>query len=177
MDSHIFRKRLQGSKPNELKSFLYHWKSIKTQMSKMGLHDPFGHLKHKLWPKERSGIKLTIWLPTIKSQELTLFPYVQVVCDIPQKVLDKGYNFASDFISIRGLHAKLWGPKVKGIPTFGNFGNPGTKCHLNVGLVGRHKVYYKGEGDGFPQVRVVVSLLNLSLPVVCLSTKSAPTMH
>jgi hypothetical protein len=25
-------------------------------MSKMGLHDPFGHLKHKLWPKERSGI-------------------------------------------------------------------------------------------------------------------------
>jgi hypothetical protein len=22
----------------------------------MGLHDPFGHLKHKLWPKERLGI-------------------------------------------------------------------------------------------------------------------------
>jgi hypothetical protein len=21
-------------------------------MSKMGLHDPFGHFKHKLWPKE-----------------------------------------------------------------------------------------------------------------------------
>jgi hypothetical protein len=26
----------------------------------MGLHDPFGHLKHKLWPKERSGVKLAI---------------------------------------------------------------------------------------------------------------------
>ncbi len=25
-------------------------------MSKMGSHDPFGHLKHKLWPKERSGV-------------------------------------------------------------------------------------------------------------------------
>jgi len=24
-------------------------------MSKMGLHDPFGHLKHKLWPKEGPG--------------------------------------------------------------------------------------------------------------------------
>jgi len=29
-------------------------------MSEMGFHDPFGHLKHKLWPKERSGVKLTI---------------------------------------------------------------------------------------------------------------------
>ncbi len=23
-------------------------------MSKMGSHDPFGHLKHKLWPKEKA---------------------------------------------------------------------------------------------------------------------------
>ncbi len=27
-------------------------------MYNMGLHDPFKHLKHKLWPKERLGIKL-----------------------------------------------------------------------------------------------------------------------
>jgi hypothetical protein len=26
------------------------------------------------------------------------------------------------------------------------------KCHLDVSLVERHKVYYKGEGGGFPQV-------------------------
>jgi len=24
------------------------------------LHDPFGHLKHKLWPKEGLGVKLAI---------------------------------------------------------------------------------------------------------------------
>jgi hypothetical protein len=24
-------------------------------MSKMGLHDSFGYLKHKLWPKEKSS--------------------------------------------------------------------------------------------------------------------------
>jgi hypothetical protein len=29
-------------------------------MSKMGSHDPFGHLKHKLWPKEGLGVKLPI---------------------------------------------------------------------------------------------------------------------
>jgi hypothetical protein len=29
-------------------------------MSKMGLHDPFDNLKHKLLPKERPGVKLAI---------------------------------------------------------------------------------------------------------------------
>jgi hypothetical protein len=27
-------------------------------MSKMGSHDPFGHLQHKLWQKERLGVKI-----------------------------------------------------------------------------------------------------------------------
>ncbi len=27
-------------------------------MSEMGSHDSFGHLKQKLWPKERPGVKL-----------------------------------------------------------------------------------------------------------------------
>jgi hypothetical protein len=79
---------------------------------------------------------------------------MQVVCDIPLETLDEGYNFALD--SIEGLHAKLWAPKVaevivvriSGLP----FESPWTKCHLDVGFVKRHKVYYKGEGGGFPQV-------------------------
>jgi hypothetical protein len=48
----------------------------------MGLHDSFGYLKHKLWPKEGLGVKLTIWLPTIKNQESPQIPYVQVACHI-----------------------------------------------------------------------------------------------
>ncbi len=68
-----------------------------------------------------------------------------------------------------------------GVPTLGilrlPFGSPGTKCHLDVGLVERHKVYYKGEGGGFSQVWVVVSLVSLSLPVACSSTKSVLAMH
>jgi hypothetical protein len=55
--------------------------------------------------------------------------------------------------------------------------NPRSKCHLDVGLVERHRVYYKGEGGGFPQVRTVVNLVSPNLPVVHLSTKSAQTMH
>jgi len=62
---------------------------------------------------------------------------------------------------------------ILGLP----LGSPGTKCHLDVGPVAKHKVYYKGEGGGFPQVRVVVSFVSLSLFVVRLSTKSSLAMH
>ncbi len=58
---------------------------------------------------------------------------------------------------------------ILGLP----FGNPGTKCHLDVGFVKRHIVSYKGEGGGFPQVRSVVSLESPRLHVACPSTKSA----
>jgi hypothetical protein len=52
-------------------------------------------------------------------------------------------------------------------------GSPGTKNHLDVGAMERRREYYTGEGDGFPRVRVVVSLVSPELPVACLSTKGA----
>jgi hypothetical protein len=82
---------------------------------------------------------------------------MQVACNIPWKDLDQSYNFALDLILIKGFHAKLWTrPKVAGVPTLGisrvPLGNPGTKWHLGAGTMAKHKVYYKGEGGGFPQV-------------------------
>jgi hypothetical protein len=65
------------------------------------------------------------------------------------KSLNKGYNFASNLISIKDLHTKLWDPKVTRVPTLAilglPFGSPRTKCHLDVGLMERHIVYYKGK--------------------------------
>jgi len=94
------------------------------------------------------------------------------------KAFDKGYNFASHFISIRGLHAKLWAPKVARIPIVGisrlPLGSPGTKWHLDTCLMAKHIVYYKREDGGFPpQVQVVVSLVILCLPM----HQSVTTMH
>jgi len=51
-------------------------------------------------------------------------------------------------------------------------GVPGEKSHLDVGLVERCRVYYKGEGGGFPQVRAVVSLMCMCCPWLVL----APTV-
>jgi len=81
----------------------------------------------------------------------------------PWKALDESYNFALDRTSIAGLIAKLWGSKVARVPV-GEisglpFGSPGKKSHLDVASVESCRVYYKGEGGGFPQVWAVVSLV------------------
>jgi hypothetical protein len=150
----------------------------------MGSHDPFGYLKLKLWPKGGLGVKESNW--QFDSQPLKVGNHPDSlgwrwIVTYFWKFLDKGYNFASDLISIGGLHTKLCTPKVVGVPIIGISELPlwslGTKCHLDANLVAMHRIYYKGEGGGFPQVWVVVNFENLNSPMACLSTKSAPTMH
>jgi hypothetical protein len=70
------------------------------------------------------------------------------------------------------------GPENHRSLNFNNFetpiwgtGSPGTKCHFDVDLVERHKVYNKGEGGGFPQVWAVVSLVSPSCPWLILAPK------
>ncbi len=56
---------------------------------------------------------------------------------------------------------------ITGLP----LGSLGTKCHLDVGPVERQKIYYKGEGGGFPQVQAMVSIVSPSRPWFVLATK------
>jgi hypothetical protein len=91
------------------------------------------------------------------------------------KALDESYNFASDCIAIRSLLAKLWGSKVPGVP-FGAIsglplGSPGKNSHLDVASMESCRVYYKGEGGGFPQVRAVVSLVCPCCPWLVLAPR------
>jgi hypothetical protein len=76
------------------------------------------------------------------------------------------------------MHKKLCTLKVAGVPVVGISGlplrSPGTKSHLDVAPVESCRVYYMGEGGGFPRVRAVVSLVSPKSPVVCLSNKGAP---
>jgi hypothetical protein len=138
-------------------------------MSKMSSHDPFGHFKHKLWSKEGPRIKLSIWLPTTKSQESPWFPCVKVSCDIS---LESSWQRLQ--LCFKPHPNRKFVRKVMGLQSCGN---PKTKWHLGVGPVAKHKVYYKGEGGGFPQVRVVMSLVSLCLPVAHPYTKSALATH
>jgi hypothetical protein len=66
------------------------------------------------------------------------------------------------------------GPQSRKSPNFGNFvpfGSLGTNWHLGVGPMARHRVYYKEEGGGLPQVQAVVSLVSMCLHVACPCTK------
>jgi hypothetical protein len=120
-------------------------------MSKMGFHDPFGWLKHKLWPKEGPKVKLTIWLPSTKvgnPPDFLAFRWQVTYC---WKALNKGYNFSLNLTSIEGLHTKLWASKVAGVLILGISGisrlshwSLGIKWHLSDGPMARHIVYYKG---------------------------------
>jgi len=91
------------------------------------------------------------------------------------KALNKSYNFASDCIVIGDLLAKLWGFKIPGVP-FGAIpglpcGSPEKNSHLDVGSVESHRIYYKGEGGGFPQVRAVMSFVCPCCPWLVLAPR------
>jgi hypothetical protein len=150
-------------------------------MFEMSSHDPFKHLKHKLWPKEGSESNCQFDSRPLKVRNQPDFLTFRWHATYRWKDLNEDYNFILDLIAIEGLHVELWAPKVVRILAMGIPGLPlgslETKCHLDVGLVERHKVYYKGEGDGFPQVQAMVNLVNLNLLVVHPSTKSAQIMH
>jgi hypothetical protein len=147
----------------------------------MGSHDPFGHLNTSYGQKKGRESNWQFDFRPLKVRNQPNFFVCRWRVTYYWKAFDKGYNFDFHLISIEALHEKLWGPKVTGVLTLAilglPLGSPGTKCHLDVGLVERHILYYKGEGGGFLQVRAVVNLVSLNLLVACLSTKSAPTMH
>jgi hypothetical protein len=125
---------------------------------------------------------LAIWLPTTKSQESTQLPYVQVMCDIPLKSFWRGLQLCfRSHLNWRSAH-KVMGPQNRRCSNFENLGTPKMgvprqNVILDVGLVERHNVYYKGEDGGFPQVQAMVSLVSPNLLVAHLSTKSVQTMH
>jgi len=138
-------------------------------MSKMGSHCSFGHLKHKLWPKEGAGVEFPgvsqCWLPTTKSRESTRNTWVQKTCDIP---LERSWQDLQ--LCFRRQVDQRSAPKVMklqscGSPKVARFrdshagvrGVPRQKGHLNATPAANHKVYYKGEVVGFPKGEVLAS--------------------
>jgi hypothetical protein len=122
------------------------------------------------------GLQLLTWEFTWEWEGS--FPHIlctlgNMWCDSQVSLLAR--NLTTFYLG-RKPKARVETPKVVRIPIVGiprfPLGNPKTKCHLDASLVEKHKVYYKGEGDGFPQVRAVVSLMNLRLFVVRHNTKN-----
>jgi hypothetical protein len=122
------------------------------------------------------------WCKDWPNNVATQFPCAQVSCHI---LLERSWQRLQLCFGIhlnqRFLHPNLWASKVVRASILGiselPLWSPGTKWHLGVGPMAMHKEYYKGEGDGFPQVRAVVSLVSPWSPMVRPCTKGVSTMH
>jgi len=132
-------------------------------MSKMGSHCSFKHLKHKLWPKEGPRVKLPIWLPTRKSRESTRFICLKTTCNIPLESSRRELQLCLRPNFNQRFFRKVMGLQNRRSPNCRDFGIPTQESRErkapDVSSVASHKVYYKGEGGGFPQVRAVVNLV------------------
>jgi hypothetical protein len=129
----------------------------------MAPHWSFGHLKPKLWAKERPGVKLAVWLPTIKSRESTSSWPPNWECKMSLERSWRGLqlwfrprrdeNPQSGVMSSQSLGTPIG--TISGL----QLGSPEKKSHLDVASAGWRREYYMGEGGGFPRVRAVVSLV------------------
>jgi hypothetical protein len=142
-------------------------------MSKMGSHCSFGHLKHKLWPKERPRVKLP------PDQKKSRIDPIYLATDNVQHTVGKLSTRATTLLQTaprsKVCSQSYAAPKSREsrLAWFrdSHAGVLGEKSHLDVGPVERSKVYYKGEGGGFSQVRVVVSLVCSCCPWLVLAPK------
>jgi hypothetical protein len=136
-------------------------------MPTMGWHCSFGHLKHKLWTKEKAGSRTASLTPDQKRSGID--PIYLATDNVPHtigKLSTRAPTLLHNALRSEVCSQSYGAPKSResqlarfwdsppGVP-----GIPGQKSHLDVGLVERCRVYYKGEGGGFPQVRAVVSLV------------------
>jgi hypothetical protein len=111
--------------------------------------------RESYWQFYSRPLKVENWLDSFTCRQRATYHW---------KTLDEGYNFALDLIAIEGFHTKLCAPKVARVPIVKisrlPFRSLGTKNHLDVAPMKRHRVYYKGEDGGFPQVWTVMSFVS-----------------
>jgi hypothetical protein len=97
-------------------------------MSKMGSHCSFGHLKHKLWPKEGPGVELPgvrqFWLPTTRSQESTRNTWLQTTCHIPLESSRRELQLCFRQHCDRSFAQEVMRPQSPRSPSWRDFGTP-----------------------------------------------------
>jgi hypothetical protein len=147
----------------------------------MGSHCSFGHLKHKLWPKEGSGVKLPVWLLTRKSQESTWFTCLQMTCNILLKSSWQGLQLCFRLHFDPRSTRKVMGLQSRRSPNLGDFRTPTWESRDNkpfgCGPCGEVQSILWGRRWWLPpspgRGESYVSMLPMARP----STKSVPTMH
>jgi hypothetical protein len=132
-------------------------------MSKMSSHCSFGHLNTS-YGQKKAGSQTASLTPDFFWSGID--PIYLAADNVPHtvgKLLTRATTFLQTALRSGVCSQSYRAPKPRESQLAGfrdsHAGVPGEKSHLDVGPVERSRVYYKGEGDGFPQVRAVVSLV------------------
>jgi hypothetical protein len=157
------QKTIWGVKSPHLGVFFISMKSSWSVDAQNGLACAIWNLQPKLWAKEGPGVKLPVWLPTTKSRESTSSRRRLKECDTALERSRRELQFGLDLVPIQVWGEELWPSKVSGLQPGTvsglQLGSLGKKSHLDVASAESCRVYYMGEGGGFPQLRAVVSLV------------------
>jgi hypothetical protein len=147
-------------------------------MPKMASHEPFGHLQPKLWAKEGLGVKLAVWLPTIKSQESTRPRRLHKECNMKLKRSQR--ELQDCFIPHPNLRfeQEVMDAQSLGSPNRDSFGTPPWKSREKVpfgcSFSGElQRILYGGRWWLPPSPGCGESSV-LKLPVACPNTKGVP---
>jgi hypothetical protein len=147
----------------------------------MGSHNPFGHLQHKLWQRERSGVKVAVWLPTTKSQESTRFPGVQAACNTSLESSWQGLQLCFRPHCNHRFACEVMWLQSCGNPSCENFGTPKwesqDKRPLGCGPRGETQRILYGGRWWLPLSPGRGEFYGLKLLVACLSTEGASTWY
>jgi hypothetical protein len=126
-------------------------------MSKMGSHCSFGHLKHKLRPKERAGVKTGSQIANLTPDQKKsgIDPIYLAAGDVPHivgKLSTRATTLLqttsrSEVCSQSYAASKSWESWLAQFRE-SHAGVPGQKGHFDVGPVERCIVYYREYGGG-----------------------------
>jgi len=126
--------------------------------------------------KRRAGSQTASLTPDQK--KLGIDPIYLAVDDVPhtvEKLLTRATTLLQNSLRSEVYSQSYGAPKLRESLLAGfrdsHAGVPREKSHLDVGPMERSRVYYKGEGGGFPQVRAVVNLVCSCCPWFVLALK------
>jgi hypothetical protein len=120
--------------------------------------------KAQVMAKEGLGVKLPIWLLTRKNRESTRFTWLlegmrHTIGKLSTRAITLLETASRSEVCSQSYGASKMQESQLVWFRDSHLGPLGEKNHLDVGSMASHRIYYKAEGGGFPQVRAVVSLM------------------
>jgi hypothetical protein len=110
---------------------------------------------------QESNWQFDSWPLKVKNRPLSWHPILEcdMVLEISRQGLQLWFRPRCDRTLQLGVMSSQSPGTLTGTISGLHFGNPMKKNHLDAASVESCRVYYKGEGGAFPQVRAVVSLV------------------